>query len=154
MKSPISMTDVPAEYDKPFPAPLKDKLGKTEFRRLSDYFNLTRIGVNHEVIMPGAMSALRHWHTDSDEIVFVLQGEAILKTESGTVTMKQGSCVGFKAGDANGHHLVNESNEVLIILAIGNRSEHDQVIYSDDDLQWVKDGNHYIAAKKDGTPYA
>ena len=148
------MTDVPAEYDKPFPAPLKDKLGKTEFRRLSDYFNLTRIGVNHEVIMPGAMSALRHWHTDSDEIVFVLQGEAILKTESGTVTMKQGRCVGFKAGDANGHHLVNESNEVLIILAIGNRSEHDQVIYSDDDLQWVKDGNHYIAAKKDGTPYA
>ena len=40
----------------------------------------------------------------------------------------------FPAGEANGHHLINNSDRVVTYLEIGDRTKGDQVTYPDADL--------------------
>ncbi len=47
--------------------------GQSE-QRLARVLGLTQFGVNHLALEPGAYSALRHWHEQEDEFVFVLEG--------------------------------------------------------------------------------
>jgi len=154
MKTPINITDITLEDDKPFPEPFKSQMGEVAWRRLGDYFGLKQFGVNYEIIQPGACSALRHWHSHADEFVFILEGEMTLITDLGENTLRAGMCAGFKAGEMNGHHLINRSKQPAQILAIGSRVTEDKVHYPDDDIQWLEENGRYIAAKKDGTPYA
>lgn len=153
MKSPISAMHVQSETENTFPEPFKSILGNAEWRGLGDQFHLTQFGANLETLHPNAQSSLRHWHTHSDEFIYVLEGELCLVTENGESIMTAGMCIGFKAGDANGHHLVNNSQKTAKFLVVGTRVEGDLVHYPDDDFQWVRKGNDTIAAKKDGTPY-
>src|SRR5947208_14997786 len=77
---------------------------------LGNVAGLTQFGVNLTRLKPGAASALRHWHENEDEFVYVLEGEIALIEDSGETMLKPGDAAGFKAGVSNGHHLVNKSN--------------------------------------------
>jgi hypothetical protein len=46
-------------------------------QRLARVLGVTQFGVNHLTLEPGAYSALRHWHEQEDEFVFVLEGELV-----------------------------------------------------------------------------
>ena len=59
--------EVKAESSVGYPEPFKTRMGKADWRRLGDAFGLTQFGVNLETYQPGAQSALRHWHTLTDE---------------------------------------------------------------------------------------
>lgn len=117
-------------------------------RALGDAYGLTQFGINQTELAPGAASALRHWHTQGDELVYVLSGELVLVTDAGEETLAPGDFAGFKAGVANGHHLVNRSNTPATYLEIGTRRADDEAHYSDVDL-------HFAGAagfkRKDGT---
>ena len=52
-------------------------------RALGDALGLSRIGVNLTTLPPGKESAMRHWHTHEDEMVYVLEGEVVLVTDAG-----------------------------------------------------------------------
>jgi len=67
--------EVKAESSVGYPEPFKTRMGEADWRRLGDAFGLTQFGVNLETYEPGAQSALRHWHTLSDEFVYLLEGE-------------------------------------------------------------------------------
>ncbi|UXH99982.1 cupin domain-containing protein [Photobacterium sp. TY1-4] len=138
----------------PFPEPLKTRLGSAECRSLGDSFGLSQFGVNLEVLQPGAQSALRHWHTESDEFLYVLSGALVLVTDEGEQTLQSGMCVGFPAGKENGHHLINRSSEIATFIVVGSRVNGDEAVYPDDDFKWVvTDDGAWIASRKDGTPY-
>ena len=62
--------EVKAESSVGYPEPFKTRMGEADWRRLGDAFGLTQFGVNLETYEPGAQSALRHWHTLSDEFVY------------------------------------------------------------------------------------
>lgn len=129
-------------------------LGPYEGRNLGDYFGLTHFGIAMDILPPGSKSAMRHWHTKSDEIVMILEGELVLITDAGETTMTAGMIAGFKAGDENGHHLINRSNKPAKLLVAGSRVQGDEVHYPDDDFQWLTlDDATRIATKKDGTRY-
>ena len=82
---------------------------------------VTQFGINHVVLEPGAWSALRHWHEGEDEFVYVLEGSLTLKDENGEHEMTAGSFIGFPAGVANGHHLVNGSDAPATYIVVGSR---------------------------------
>jgi uncharacterized cupin superfamily protein len=153
MKLPTRAMDVKAETEKPFPEPFKSILGKTDLRRLGRHFELSQFAVNLEVIYPGAQSALRHWHTASDEFVYMLEGELTLVTDGGEILVQPGMCVGFQSGDPNGHHFINRSEYVAKFLVIGASVKGDEVYYPDDDIQWLQKDGRFTAARKDGVPY-
>ena len=124
-------TESGCNYPPPFDAPC---LGST-WHRLGRAAGLTAFGVNLSRIPPGVWSSQRHWHTHEDEFVMVLEGELILVTDSGEETFGPGDCAAFKAGDRDGHHLINRSNRDAVILEVGNSDpEHDRCVYSDIDM--------------------
>lgn len=93
---------------------------------------LTQFGVNLLVLPPGGWSANRHWHSEEDEFVVVIEGEVVLVSEAGETVLRAGDCAGFKAGDPDAHHLQNRSDQPARVVEIGtDRPESDVVTYPD-----------------------
>lgn len=97
---------------------------------------------------------MRHFHTHEDELVFVLEGEVVLRTNEGEQLLIAGMCAGFPAGATDGHQLLNRSDRPARYLEISNRDPDDGAVYPDVDLAYGKgpDGG-VIFTRKDGAPY-
>ena len=120
---------------------------------LGDAVGLTQFGVNLTRIAPGAASALRHYHEQEDEFVFMIEGELVLIENDGEVVLKAGDCAGFQAGVGNAHRLVNRSGRDAVYIEVGTRSPHERVHYPDDDLHLVREGRTARWLHKSGEPY-
>lgn len=136
-----------SSYPDPFPAKVGGKLRV----QLGDAAGLTQFGVNLSTLQPGCMSALRHWHEQEDELVFVVSGELALVEDDGETRLSAGDAAAFKAGVANGHHLINRSNQPAVFLEIGTRSADEIAHYPDDDLRYVKTAGQRRFTRKDGS---
>src|SRR3954466_10061387 len=118
-----------------YPEPFARRMAGREKRPLGDLFGLTNFGVNLTRLAPNAVSALRHAHTRQDEFIYILEGRPTLHTDEGRTQLCPGMCAGFKAGTGNGHRLINETEEQVIYLEVGDRTPGDEGNYPDDDLQ-------------------
>ena len=78
-----------------YPEPFFSRMARREKRALGDFFGLKNFGVNLTKIAPGGESALMHTHSRQDEMVYVLEGEAVLATPSGETRLGPGDCAGF-----------------------------------------------------------
>ncbi len=83
----------------------------------------------------------------------MLSGEVILLTDAGAETLTVGACAGFPAGVADGHCLVNRSQEIATYLEIGDRTANDKATYFDDDLIAQHTAKGWIFTHKDGKLY-
>lgn len=137
-----------------YPEPFRSRVLPREKRALGDALGLTQIGVNLTTLPPGKESSMRHHHTREDELVFVLEGEVVLRSDEGEQVLTAGMCAGFPAGVRNGHQLVNRSDRPARYLEISNRDPQDSAEYPDVDLVYRKasDGS-VVFTHKDGTPY-
>ena len=136
-----------------YPEAFKAIVAGREKRALGDALGLTRFGVNLVHLAPGAASALRHWHSHEDELIYVLAGEITLVTDAGPQVLGSGMVAGFPAGEADGHHLVNRSAAWASYLEIGDRSPDDEVVYPDDDLLLVQRDGKRRFTNRAGEPY-
>ena len=135
------------------PEPFFTRMAKREKRPLGDLFGLENFGVNLARISPGGESALLHRHSQQDEFVYILEGEPTLVTDEGEMLLQAGMCAGFPAG-GRAHHLVNRTDREVLYLEIGDRSQGDEVFYSNDDLQARLGANgQRVFQHKDGTSY-
>jgi uncharacterized cupin superfamily protein len=150
MVKKIDIAALPPRTGTFYPPPYAEACLARERRILGDAAGLTQFGVNLQRLPPGAWSSQRHWHSKEDEFVFVVAGEVVLVTDDGEEILKAGDCAGFKAGDANGHHLQNRSGADALLLEIGSRDETDACDYPDIDLV-LSQGKQY--RHRDGTPY-
>ncbi len=140
---------VPEVRGSSYPEPFRSRMGDRAKRKLGDACGLTKMGVNLVTLGPGGQSALRHWHTLEDEMVYVLSGEVVLVTDSGEQPLTAGMCAGYPAGVRDGHHLVNRSAAPAQYLEIGNRIDGDNAFYPDDDLVWVEIDGQARTAHRD-----
>ncbi len=124
-----------------------------EKRALGDALGLTRIGANLTTLPAGKESAMRHWHTREDELIFIVEGEVVLITDQGEQLLTAGTCAGFPAGVANGHQLVNRSDRDVRYLEVSNRDPEDTAAYPDIDLAYARGPTGGIFTHKDGTPF-
>ncbi len=139
----------PSVYPQPFAA----RMAGREKRPLGERFGLTNFGVNLTRLAPQAASALRHAHTRQDEFVYILQGRPTLHTDEGRTQLAPGMCAGFKAGTGNGHRLMNETEEEVVYLEVGDRTPGDEGVYPDDDLKALLVDGRWSFVHKDGSPY-
>lgn len=137
-----------------YPEVFRARVLPREKRALGDALGLTRLGVNLTTLFPGKESSLRHYHSHEDELVFVLEGELVLRTDEGEQCLSAGMCAGFPAGTKNGHQLINRSLSPARYLEISNRDSADTAGYSDVDLQVSKsaDGS-WVYSRRDGSSY-
>jgi len=156
VKRPVALlaADAPARgFRSNYPEPFASRMARRDKRPLGDLFGLRNFGVNLTRLAPGGSSALRHAHTKQDEFVYILEGRPTLLTDAGRMALAPGMCAGFKAGTGDAHCLVNETEEDVVYLEIGDRTDGDAVDYPDDDLAVVTIDGRRRAAHKDGRPY-
>src|SRR5437773_6875811 len=101
-----------------YPEPFRGRVLPREKRALGDALGLTKIGVHLTTLPPGKESSMRHFHTREDEMVYVVEGEVVLRTDEGEQLLTAGTCAGFPAGSQNGHQLVNRSDRPARYLEI------------------------------------
>ena len=147
----IDIASLPEQIRSGYPAPHDQVVAGRSRKRLGNAVGLDQFGVNLTTLKPGAASALRHWHEKEDEFVYMLKGEVVLIENDGETIMRPGDAAGFKAGVANGHHLVNRSGDDAVYLEIGSRKDGERAHYSDVDLAVVKDDAGYRYTRKDGS---
>lgn len=136
-----------------YPEPFASLMAGREKRVLGDLFGLSNFGVNLTRLMPGARSAMRHAHTQQDELIYILSGHPVLITDDGETQLAPGMCAGFKAGTGNAHQLLNRSNAEVQYLEVGDRSAGDAAVYPDDDLRADLVDGQWQFSHKDGSPY-
>ena len=148
----LDLAAIPTEsgcnYPEPFHRPC---LGST-WKRLGNAGGLTQFGVNLSRLPPGVWSSQRHWHSHEDEFVYLLEGELVLISDAGEEVLRPGDCVTFRAGEPDGHHLVNRASRDAVVLEVGAREpERDRCVYPDIDLIAEPKVEAYL--HRDGTPY-
>ena len=139
-RDPIS---VPPRLGSIYPAPFGEPLAGREKRALGDPLKLTQFGVNLVTLAPGSWSSQRHWHANEDEFVYVLEGQVTLVTDAGEQVLGPGMAAGFPAGEADGHHLINQSDKPALYLEVGTRAENEEAQYSDIDMMVRKEGRPF-----------
>jgi uncharacterized cupin superfamily protein len=149
----INPENIPEKISSNYPEQFKPLVAGRSKKRLGDAAGLKNFGVNLTKLAPGSWSALRHWHAKQDEFIYVLEGELILVTNEGEQILTAGRAVGFPAGVANGHHLINRSNSVAIYLEIGDRTPDDEVTYPDVDLVAKHSPNGWVFTRKNRSLY-
>ena len=145
----IDRSALPVRIGSGYPPPFDQPCRQRMRQGLARQSGLTRFGVNLLTLEPGVWSSQRHWHTHEDEFVWVLEGEVVLVTNAGEEILRAGDCAAFKAGDPDGHHLINRSDRPARVLEVGNAEMEDVCAYPDIDLVIDASGPRH----RDGTPY-
>jgi uncharacterized cupin superfamily protein len=155
LKTPaLDPATVTARTSSGYPEPFRARVLPREKRALGDALGLTKVGVNLTTLPPGKESSMRHFHTLEDEMIFVLEGEVVLRTDEGEQVLTPGMCAGFPAGAPNGHQLVNRGDRPAVYLEISNRDSADTAVYPDVDLACAKTSDgRYAFTRKDGSSY-
>jgi uncharacterized cupin superfamily protein len=149
----IDIASLPVDSRTHYPDPFNQIVVGRSRKRLGVAAGLDQFGVNLTTLKPGAASALRHWHEQEDELVYLLEGEVVLIEEGGETVLKPGDAAAFKANVPNGHHLVNKSDRDAVFLEIGTRSKRERAEYPDVDMLVIRDEAGARYTHKDGKPY-
>jgi len=144
-KPALPVDDLPVRTGSGYPSPHDVPCRQRRRRALGDAFGLSQFGVNLLELPPGAWSSQRHWHERQDEFIYVLEGEVTLVTNEGDTVLKPGMVAGFRAGEANGHHLTNRSNAVARVLEMGTRTAEETAHYPDIGMMY-REGEGYLTA--------
>lgn len=134
-----------------YPAPFNQQVKGRWYRRLAPAAGLTMLGASHVVLRPGAWSSQRHWHELEDELLIMLEGEAVLVEDDCETLLKAGDMAAWPKDVANAHHLVNRSGRPCTFICIDNRRDEGDCHYPDIDLHYVAGTGKFT--HKDGTAY-
>ena len=149
----VDIAKVPVKSGTFYPAQFQADCKGRHKQALGDAIGLTQFGVNITRIEPGQTSALRHWHEQEDEFIYMLEGELVLAENDGEVVLKAGDAAGFKAGSGVAHRLINRSNRDAVYFEVGTRAKTERVHYPDVDLELVRDEKGRRYQRCNGEPY-
>lgn len=145
----VDLESVEASNATGYPAPFDKDVAGRWWKRIAPIAGLTELGASHVVLKPGAWSSQRHWHDAEDELVVMIAGEAVLVEDGGETILRAGDVAAWKAGVANGHHMINRTDKDCVFVAISAGDRKGGGAYSDIDMKFEDAGYFH----KDGTPY-
>jgi uncharacterized cupin superfamily protein len=149
----IDIDKIPVDTSTGYPPPFNKAVEGRSRKRLARAAGLSHFGVNICTLKPGAASSQRHWHEGEDELVYVLEGEVVLREDGSETVLKPGEVAAWKAGVPNGHCLVNRSNRNAVFIEVGTRAASERAHYSDIDMMVVRDEKGARYTRKNGEPY-
>jgi uncharacterized cupin superfamily protein len=149
----VDIANVPVRSGSFYPAEFQAECRGRHKQALGDAVGLTQFGVNISRIEPGQTSALRHWHEQEDEFIYMLEGELVLVEDGGETVLKPGDAAGFKAGSGNGHKLENRTQRDAVYFEVGTRAASERVHYPDVDLVMERDDKGRRYRHRSGEPY-
>ena len=102
-------------------------------KSLSGAFGLTRLLIHQEVLLPGRRASSFHFHSEKEELFYVLSGQPSVYIGEKIVDLVPGDVIGFKPS-AKPRLLFNRSQESAVILTVGTNPETDVITYLDKDF--------------------
>jgi uncharacterized cupin superfamily protein len=99
-----------------FDAPLGEKLG------------LTRIGIHHMRVPPGRRISYPHAESAEEEFVFVVEGRPDAWIDGVLHALVPGDSVGFPAGTGICHTFLNNTNEEVRLIVVGEKPKPENQI--------------------------
>lgn len=148
----IEIEKIPAQQIASYPREFAAVISGREKQRIGDAAGLTQFGVNVTRIKAGSASALRHWHEQEDEFVYVIEGELILQEDDGETVLKPGDAAGFKAGSGIAHCLIKRTQRDAVYFEVGTRAKSERVHYPDVDFLMERDASGRRYFRKSGEP--
>tara|TARA_R110000751_G_scaffold189187_2_gene295166 strand:+ start:30299 stop:30784 length:486 start_codon:yes stop_codon:yes gene_type:complete len=149
----LAETVPPRSKPSNYPEPFYSRMAGREKRQLGDVFGLQNFGVNLTRLQPNSESSILHRHSKQDEFIYILEGTPTLVTENEELLLSPGMCAGFPAKGI-AHQLVNQTEQVVVYLEVGDRTKGDEGTYPNDDLKAVLgDDGKWMFTHKDGRPY-
>lgn len=145
----VDLDSVEAHNATGYPDPFHKRVEGRWWKRIAPLAGLTEMGASHVVLEPGAWSSQRHWHHGEDELLIMLSGSAVLIEDEGETELRAGDIAAWAKGVANGHHLINRSDEPCSFVAISAGPDTGGA-YSDIDMIWTADHKY---RRRDGTEY-
>src|SRR6185436_145969 len=146
----IDISRIPAQQIASYPKEFAAVISGREKQRIGDAAGLTQFGVNVTRIKAGSASALRHWHEQEDEFIYMLEGELVLEENDGETVLKPGDAAGWRANGGIGHCLVNRTDRDALYLEVGTRSKSEHVHYPDVDFVMERDDKGRRWTRKNG----
>ncbi len=90
---------------------------------------LTRIGIHHERLPPGRRTSYPHAESAEEEFVFVLEGRPDAWIDGRLYPLQEGDAIGFPAGTGLCHSFLNNSEDEVRLLVVGERPKPENRIY-------------------------
>lgn len=84
---------------------------------------LTRIGIHYEIQPPGSRSSFPHAESEEDEFVLVLKGRPDVWIDGVLYPLEPGDSVAFPAGTGIAHSFLNNSDEDMHLIVIGEANK-------------------------------
>lgn len=148
----LDLAQIPFLGGSSYPGKLAEATAGRFVQRIGDASGLSQYGVNIVRLDPQGLSSLRHYHMQQDEFLVMLSGSLTLIDDDGAHEMLPGDCASFPAGEANGHHLKNETDAPASFLVVGTRTPTETAYYSDIDMMVEMDAEGTRFTRKDGSP--
>ncbi|HCU52783.1 MAG TPA: cupin [Gammaproteobacteria bacterium] len=130
--------NMPGERKVHFLNPNAVRLNKS----LGDAVGLSQVGVHIIYVEPGKDTTEYHKHLFEEECVYVLSGKGALLIEGDTYQLEKGDFVGFPRNTA-AHVIVNDGEETLVCLVMGQRLQQDVTEYPRQDKRLYRSGNEW-----------
>ena len=81
-----------------------------------------------------------HLHHFSEELFVILEGECTMRSDRGSWTVRAGSYIACPPGPSGAHKFTNENSADCVLLALGERLDHDVCEYPDSDKVGLRAG--------------
>lgn len=100
-------------------------------KEVASLFGAKHIGFHLEILNPGCFSSPYHYHTDEEELVIILEGEATLRQNDKFRKIYQNDLVFFPVGPEYVHQIYNHSDKPFRYFVLSNKSQNDFCFYPD-----------------------
>ncbi len=129
----VHADDVPEEEGRP---PV-DGEALSFFRELGRATGAVKLGMSRERLPPGRRTSFTHAHSEEEELVYVLQGECVLRVLAPGEPVREfplraGHAVTFLAGTRIAHTAWNRGERDCVLLVVAARNDADRVFYPED----------------------
>jgi uncharacterized cupin superfamily protein len=96
---------------------------------LSRHFGLKRLGIHHERLLPGHRTSWPHAESAEEEFVYVIEGTPDVWLDGVLHRLRPGDSVGFPAGTGLTHTFLNNTDQDVRLLVVGEANKDENRIY-------------------------
>jgi uncharacterized cupin superfamily protein len=90
---------------------------------LGRHLGLTRLGIHHERLLPGRRTSYPHAESAEEEFVYVIDGTPDAWLDGDLYRLGPGDAVGFPAGTGQCHTFINNTEDEVRLLVVGEASK-------------------------------
>ena len=92
-------------------------------------FGFKRLGIHHELLPPGRRTSWPHAEKTEEEFVYVIEGTPDAWIDGEIYRLQPGDGVGFVPGTGVSHTFINNTDQAVRLLVVGDTNREDNKIF-------------------------